>query len=178
MSVLLKIIKAESQADKKATKRIVENAEAIKAEAQAIAKMRGALRGKDFTAAMTQAGFASLAERDQRNNLAAIVWLADEGMEFFNAWLADENRANCSTIRGIKKAVSPKQERAPKQPSGDSGEGDNEGEGDNGEMSPSEVLELALRNALNLCKKHNVDADEFVSYVNGDESMKVWDEVA
>lgn len=177
MSVLLKIIKSESLADKKATKRIVENAEAIKTEAQAIAKMRGTLRGKDFTAAMTQAGFASLAERDQRNNLAAIVWLADEGIEFFNAWLADENRANCSTIRGIKKAVSPKQERAPKQPSGDSGDS-GEDDGDNVEMKPSEVLELALRNALNLCKKHNIDPDEFVSYINGDESMQVWDEVA
>ena len=73
MSVIVKIIKAEKAAEKNATKRIVENAVDIVKEAKTIASLRAKYRGKEFATHMSLAGFSSLAERDQRNNLSAIV---------------------------------------------------------------------------------------------------------
>lgn len=171
MSIIVKIIKAEQSAEKNATKRIVENSADIVKEAKTIASLRAKYRGKEFATHMSLAGFSSLAERDQRNNLSAIVWLADEGMELFNAWLADENRANCSTIRGIKKAVTPKQERKPRQPEGEKEEGEGEGETI---KTPRNVADI-FKNALDQCLAAGISPEEFVEYVASDASLAIFD---
>jgi len=43
-------------------------------------------------------------------------------------------------------------------------------------MTKEEVLALALSNALSLCKKHGITPDQFVEYMNSDESLAVYDE--
>jgi len=94
MSIIAKIIVSETKAEKNATKRIVENATSILEEARQIAHIRAHYRGVEFKENMTEQGFGFLAERDQRNNLAAIVWLANEGEELFAAWLENDDRQN------------------------------------------------------------------------------------
>jgi len=178
MSIIAKIIVSETKAEKNATKRIIDNAASILKEAREIAHIRAHYRGVEFKENMMEQGFGFLAERDQRNNLAAIVWLADEGQELFTAWLANDDRPNCSTIRGIKKAVSPKQERKPRQNDGGNGDGEEQEavEANAKKMTKEEVLALALSNALSLCKKHGITPDQFVEYMNSDESLAVYDE--
>ena len=57
MSVIIKIIKAEERNAKAKTKALVDNREAIKAEAAEIAIIRQEYRGKDFAAAMAAQGY-------------------------------------------------------------------------------------------------------------------------
>lgn len=174
MSVIVKIIAAETKAEKNATDRLVKNANAIRAEAVAIADIRAAYRGKEFAAAMKAQGFGNLGERDQRNNLAAVLWLAtDEGAKAFAAWLADENRPNCATLRGIKKAATPKAERAPRQPQGE-GEGENEAVEASVDKAPRTCADI-LKNAFDQCRAAGISPDQFLDFVMSDQSMPVYD---
>lgn len=172
MSVIVKIIKAEATAEKNATKRLVENSKAIMAEAAAIADIRAEYRGKDFAAAMKAQGFGNLGERDQRNNLAAVLWLAsDEGATAFAAWLADDNRPNCSTLRGIKKAATPKATRAAR-PS----EGGDEAEAveASADKAPRTAADI-LKNAFDQCRAAGISPEEFLEFVISAEGAKVAD---
>ena len=174
MSVIMKIIAAETKAEKNATDRLVKNAADIRAEAIAIADIRAAYRGKEFAAAMKAQGFGNLGERDQRNNLQAVLWIAtDEGAASFAAWLDDENRPNCATLRGIKKAATPKVTRAAQQPEG--GEG---GEGDEDEASADKAPRTCadiLKNAFDQCRAAGISPDQFLDFVMSDQSMPVYD---
>lgn len=171
MSVIVKIIKAEKTAEKNATKRLIDNADDIIKEAKTIASLRAKYRGKEFVTHMALAGFASLAERDQRNNLSAIVWLADEGTELFKVWCAaaEKDRSLCSTIRGIKKAVTPKAERKPRQPEGEKEEGENVTI-----KAPRDVAAI-LKNALDQCLAAGIAPEDFIEYANSEQARPIFD---
>jgi hypothetical protein len=173
MSVIVKIIKAEATAEKNATKRLVENGGAIHAEALAIADIRQQYRGKDFAAAMKAQGYGNLGERDQRNSLAAVLWIAsDEGAAAFAAWLADDNRANCSTLRGIKKAATPKATRAAQTPEGT--DGDEAETADTADKAPRTAADI-LKNAFDQCRAAGISPEQFLEFVISAEGAKVAD---
>ena len=173
MSVIVKIIKAEVTAEKNATKRLVENHAEILKESVAVADIRAAYRGKDFAAAMRAQGFGNLGERDQRNNLAAVLWIAtDEGGKVFNAWATNDDRANCSTLRGIKKAATPKASRAARTPEGtDSDEAEAV---DTTDKAPRTAADI-LKNAFDQCRAAGITPEEFLEFVIGAEGAKVAD---
>ena len=174
MSVIVKIIKAEATAEKNATKRLVENHQAIMTEAAAVADIRAEYRGKDFAAAMKAQGFGNLGERDQRNSLAAVLWIAsDEGAKAFVAWAADDNRANCSTLRGIKKAATPKATRAAQTPEGGEGE-EAEAVEASADKAPRTAADI-LKNAFDQCRAAGISPEEFLEFVISAEGAKVAD---
>ena len=174
MSVIVKIIKTEERNAKAKTKALVENRDAIKAEAAEIAIIRQEYRGKDFAAAMAAQGFGELADRKNRNNLEATIWIStDEGAAKYDAWCEDENRALCETLRGIKKAATPKAERAPRQPQGE-GEGENEAVEASADKAPRTCADI-LKNAFDQCRAAGISPDKFLDFVSSDQSMPVYD---
>jgi|TARA_R100000482_G_C5052157_1_gene113211 hypothetical protein len=174
MSVIVKIIKSEERNAKAKTKALVENREAIKAEAAEIAIIRQSYWGKDFAAAMIAQGFGALADRKNRNNLDATVWLAtEEGAAAFDAWCADDERPLCETLRGIKKAATPKATRAAQTPEG----GDSE-EAEAVEASADKAPRTAadiLKNAFDQCRAAGISPEEFLEFVISAEGAKVAD---
>jgi hypothetical protein len=174
MSIIKKIIASETRNAKAKTKQLVENSGLIKNEAAEIAIIRQSYRGKEFAAAMNAQGFGNLGERDQRNNLAAILWLATEdGIAAFDAWVADEDRELCETLRGIKKAATPKASRAPQTPEG--GEGDEaEAVETSAEKAPRTVADI-LKNAFDQCRAVGITPEEFLEFVISAEGAKVAD---
>ena len=173
MSVIVKIIKAEATAEKNATKRLVENHQAIMTEAAAVADIRAEYRGKDFAAAMKAQGYGNLGERDQRNSLAAVLWIAsDEGAKAFAAWAADDGRANCSTLRGIKKAATPKASRAAQTPEGT--DGDEAEAVDTADKAPRTAADI-LKNAFDQCRAAGISPEQFLEFVISAEGAKVAD---
>jgi len=178
MSVIVKIIKAEATVEKNATKRLVENWGQITNEARAIADIRAEYRGKHFAAAMKAQGFGNLGERDQRNNLAAVLWIAtDEGASYFMEWAEaikqGQDRPNCSTLRGIKKAAMPKATRAARQ-----SEGGDEAEAVEGKpvsfAYPRTAADI-LKNALDQCRPAGISPEQFLEFVISAEGAKVFD---
>jgi hypothetical protein len=173
MSVIVKIIKAEATAEKNATKRLVENHADILMEAAAIADIRAAYRGKDFAAAMKAQGYGNLGERDQRNSLAAVLWIAsDEGTKAFHDWAMDDGRANCSTLRGIKKAATPTATRAARPSEG--GEGEEAEAVDTADKAPRTAADI-LKNAFDQCRAAGISPEQFLEFVISAEGAKVAD---
>lgn len=175
MSVIIKIIKAEAAAEKNATKRLVENHRAIRDEAKAIADIRAEYRGKDFAAAMKAQGFGNLGDRDQRNNLAAVLWIAtDIGSMAFSAWASDDDRPNCSTLRGIKKAVAKRDAtRAARTPEGKGGD-EAEAVEASADKAPRTAADI-LKNAFDQCRAAGISPEEFLEFVISAEGAKVAD---
>ena len=173
MSVIIKIIKAEERNAKAKTKALVDNREAIKAEAAEIAIIRQEYRGKDFAAAMAAQGYGELADRKNRNNLEATIWIStEEGAAIYDAWAADEDRALCETLRGIKKAATPKATRAAQTPEGiDSDESEAV---DTADKAPRTAADI-LKNAFDQCRAAGISPEEFLEFVISAEGAKVAD---
>ena len=174
MSIIKKIIASETRNAKAKTKQLVENAGLIKNEAAEIAVIRQSYRGKDFAAAMTAQGYGDLGQREQRNNLSAVLWLATEdGIAAFDAWVKDENRELCETLRGIKKAATPKASRAPQTP--EVGKPDPEAEAvDTADKAPRTAADI-LKNAFDQCRAAGITPEEFLEFVISAEGAKVAD---
>ena len=174
MSVIVKIIKAEERNAKAKTKALVDNREAIKAEAAEIAIIRQEYRGKDFAAAMAAQGYGELADRKNRNNLEATIWIStEEGAATYDAWCEDEDRALCETLRGIKKAATPKATRAAQTPEGTDGD-----EAETVEASADKAPRTAadiLKNAFDQCRAAGISPEEFLEFVISAEGAKVAD---
>jgi len=174
MSVIVKIIKSEERNAKAKTKALVDNREAIKAEAAEIAIIRQSYWGKDFAAAMIAQGFGALADRKNRNNLDATVWLAtDEGAAAFDAWCDDEERPLCETLRGIKKAATPKASRAAQTPEGTDGD-EAEAVEASADKAPRTAADI-LKNAFDQCRAAGISPEEFLEFVISAEGAKVAD---
>ena len=173
MSVIVKIIKSEERNAKAKTKALVDNREAIKAEAAEIAIIRQEYRGKDFAAAMAAQGYGELADRKNRNNLEATIWIStEEGAAIYDAWAADEDRALCETLRGIKKAATPKATRAAQTPEGtDSDEAEAV---DTADKAPRTAADI-LKNAFDQCRAAGISPEEFLEFVISAEGAKVAD---
>lgn len=179
MSVIVKIIRAEAKAEQNGTARLFKNRDAIVAEALAVADIRAEYRGKDFAAAMKAQGYGNLGERDQRNNLAAVLWIAsDEGVNAFTQWCNDvqegvEGVPLCATLRGIKKAATPKATRAARPSEG--GEGDEaEAVEASADKAPRTAADI-LKNAFDQCRAAGISPDEFLEFVISAEGAKVAD---
>ena len=104
MSAIVKIIKAEATAEKNATKRLVKITPISNGSRRHCRYSCQENIGVVCAARKLQeAGI--LSDRDQRNNLAAVLWIAtEEGTKAFRQWAMNDDRA-CSTLRGIKKAA-------------------------------------------------------------------------
>ena len=174
MSVIVKIIKAEERNAKAKTKALVDNREAIKAEAAEIAIIRQEYRGKDFAAAMAAQGYGELADRKNRNNLEATIWIStEEGAAKYDAWCEDEDRALCETLRGIKKAATPKVTRAAQTPEGGDGE-EAEAVEASADKAPRTAADI-LKNAFDQCRAAGISPEEFLEFVISAEGAKVAD---
>jgi hypothetical protein len=171
MSVIVKIIKSEERNAKAKTKALVDNREAIKAEAAEVAIIRQEYRGKDFAAAMAAQGYGELADRKNRNNLEATIWIStDEGAAKYDAWCDDEDRALCETLRGIKKAATPKATRAAQTPEGDEAEAV-EASADKAPRTAADIL----KNAFDQCRAAGISPEQFLEFVISAEGAKVAD---